>query len=358
MLEIKSPSQVLGLDDFIYGKGGSGKSYITHTKFPRFVALINIEKLKVDVSNVVWWDEKPLGQVLDNLLSRAAATIESAVLEEESRICTKIKSAMVQSEEQFNIEIDTLRDSEERLQDQAQQLVSLAEEQQLNIEKRKAAELALILSEEQLQIQISELRDSEERMALQAQELVWLAEDLQTAEQEMKFLAHHDALTKLPSRRLCMDRLELAMTEDRRNGSKTAVLFIDLDGFKAVNDTIGHEAGDTVLIGVAERIKSIVRENDTAARIGGDEFILLLRDVGRHLDVAVIAQTIIAELSRPFLIKGQEVKIGASIGIAFSPDDGSTSEDILKNADQSMYVIKHQGKNNFGFFSTDLNELK
>ncbi len=351
MLRFEEPGSVLGFDDFVYGKGLSGGNYVTHTQSPRFVALVFFKERKACISEIVWWDEQPFGPARDRLLDRAMVAIENTVSIEEKKTSAKINSAVGLVEEQCSIKIDTLRDSEERMTAQAQELVSLAEDQQLNIEKRKAAEIALILSEEQLQIQISELRDSEERMALQAGEMVELAEDLQAAEQEMKFLAHHDALTKLPSRHLCMDRLEQAMAEDRRNNSKTAVLFIDLDGFKAVNDSLGHDAGDAVLIGVAKRIKTVIRESDTAARIGGDEFILLLRNAKEREDAARVALEIVTKISEPFLINGQVVKIGASIGIAFSPSDGASPEEILKNADQSMYEIKRQGKNNYGFFT-------
>ncbi|MEH6629736.1 MAG: diguanylate cyclase [Halopseudomonas aestusnigri] len=357
MLELDGPSPMLGIDDFIYGRGESGESYITHIKFPRFVAFVSVADLKPCLSKVVWWEERPFGLAFDNLLERAVVAIEKAISQDEIDIAEKINRAVNLTEEQFNIKIDTLRDSEERMTVQAQELVNLAEEQQLNIEKRKTAERSLLLSEEQLQIQISEMRDSEERMALQAQELVGLAEGLQAAEQEMKFLAHHDALTKLPSRRLCMDRLEQAMAEDRKQDTKTAVLFIDLDGFKAVNDTIGHEAGDAVLVAVAERMKTIIKKRDTVARIGGDEFILLLRDAAVRVDVEKLAQKVITELSVPLSIHGRDVKIGASIGIAFSPDDGMSPEDLLRNADKSMYVIKRRGKNNYRFFTQEYSEF-
>ncbi|MFD2204598.1 diguanylate cyclase domain-containing protein [Kiloniella antarctica] len=351
MLELNDPAPVLGYDDFIYGKGESGECYITHIKVPRFVALISVSDLKPCLQEITWWDERPFGVAFDHLLTRAITVVETIVAEGENDLTQKIKQAVDLLEERFNIELHTLRDSEERMEAQAQEMVGLAEEQQFNIEKRKAAELALILSEEQLKIQISELRDSEERMELQAQELVALAEDLQAAEQEMKFLALHDALTKLPSRRLCMDRLEQAMMNDRRNKTKTAVLFIDLDGFKVVNDSLGHEAGDAVLIGVGQRLKALIRENDTVARIGGDEFVVLLNEAGQREDVALIAQEIVAELSVPFLIKNDKIKVGASIGIAISPDDGGSAKAVIRNADQSMYLIKRQGKNNYGFFS-------
>ena len=198
---------------------------------------------------------------------------------------------------------------------------------------------------------VTALKDREEQLETQTADLVALTEELEAAKQEMQYLANHDALTGLPSLRLCRDRLENALAIDRRNKTQTAVLFIDLDGFKAVNDSMGHEAGDEVLKGVAKRLKSSVREMDTAARVGGDEFILVLPNTGDRGDIAKIAQNLIDNLSEPFPVDGARARIGASIGIAISPTDGATSYDLLRHADESMYAIKKQGKNNFGFFA-------
>ena len=220
-----------------------------------------------------------------------------------------------------------------------------------DITERKRAEEALRDSEDQLKVQVLELQEREQRLEAQAADLVALAEDLEAAKQEMQHLANHDALTGLPSLRLCKDRLENALAANRRNESQTAVLFIDLDGFKAVNDSMGHEAGDEVLKGVAERLKSSVREMDTSARIGGDEFILVLPEIGHKDDAAKIAQKVIGEMSEPFPVNGGVAQIGASIGIAISPADGAAADDLLRHADESMYAIKKRGKNNFGFFS-------
>jgi len=219
------------------------------------------------------------------------------------------------------------------------------------IGERKRVEEALLKSEDQLKMQIVDLKDRENRLANQGEELVAMAEDLHAAKQEMQFLANHDALTGLPSLRLCKDRLASAMTSDKRSKSRTAVLFIDLDGFKAVNDSMGHEAGDTVLKEVAQRLKSVIRESDTAARIGGDEFILVLPSCEQKDAAGKIARKVIDSLALPIPVNDQVASIGASIGIAFSPDDGETADVLLRNADESMYAIKQSGKNNFGFRS-------
>ncbi|WP_421783169.1 diguanylate cyclase domain-containing protein [Kiloniella litopenaei] len=347
----------LGVEEFVLGRGTDSRRYVLRTLVPRFIATISFNgqsktnSQRVQVSDVVWWDDEPPSNEVDDLLARALASVLEIEQQREKAIEQKISDALILAEERFDIERHNFRDIGERLEAQAEELAIIAEEQQLNIEKRIEAEKALRLSEERLQIQVSELIDSEERMAAQAQEMVWLAEDLQAAEQKMKFLANHDALTLLPSRRLCLKYLKDILAEDRQGNGKTAVFFIDLDGFKAVNDTLGHEAGDAILVGVADRIRALLAPEDMAARIGGDEFIILLKEVTDRDGVKVLAQTLIEQLNVPFVLDGEEARVGASVGIAFSVDDGTTAEQLLNCADKSMYEIKKKGKNNFGFFS-------
>ncbi|WP_019027461.1 diguanylate cyclase domain-containing protein [Colwellia piezophila] len=222
---------------------------------------------------------------------------------------------------------------------------------QENDVKRIQDEKNLLLSEETLKYQVVELRDREDRLEAQAVEMAALSEGLKEAKEKMEHLANHDALTGLPSLRLCNDRLESALTIGRRKNCQTAVLFIDLDGFKAVNDSMGHEAGDQVLKGVAERLKSSIREVDTAARIGGDEFLVVLPETGDKYGIAKVAKKIIGKISEPFIIDDTQARIGASIGIAISPADGTNADELLRCADESMYIIKKRGKNNYGFYS-------
>ena len=165
-------------------------------------------------------------------------------------------------------------------------------------------------------------------------------------EVELKFLANHDALTGLPSLRLCMDRLERSLAEARRNSLSLFVMFIDLDGFKRVNDSYGHDYGDTVLKVTADRIKAEVRETDTAARIGGDEFLVILPGLAELEIVEKIAKNLITNISEDILIEQNGLRIGASIGIAMYPEDGLTSEELIRQADAAMYTIKQKGKNN------------
>ncbi|HQT25955.1 MAG TPA: sensor domain-containing diguanylate cyclase, partial [Burkholderiales bacterium] len=170
------------------------------------------------------------------------------------------------------------------------------------------------------------------------------------AEQKILHLAHHDYLTDLPNRALFLDRLDQAIELGKRSGSKIAVLFIDLDGFKLVNDNLGHDMGDLLLQSVALRLADIVRSSDTVARVGGDEFTLVLSQVGEKRDASLVAEKIIVALSEPFCLQGEQCHIGGSIGIAVFPDDADDSRMLLKHADEAMYFAKQGGKNGYRFY--------
>ncbi|BCB27535.1 hypothetical protein SKTS_24210 [Sulfurimicrobium lacus] len=165
----------------------------------------------------------------------------------------------------------------------------------------------------------------------------------------LRHMAHYDELTNLPNRALFFDRLERALADARRHGSDFAMLFIDLDGFKAVNDAYGHQAGDRLLQEVAHRMEQCVRESDTVARMGGDEFAVIVGDVAQNEDASGVAQKIIDSLSAPLLLDGVDCHIGASIGISLFPHDGETSETLLTKADGAMYSAKNKGKNTYCF---------
>lgn len=169
------------------------------------------------------------------------------------------------------------------------------------------------------------------------------------AQKRIEYLAHFDALTGLPNRTLFYDRLEQALSLAKRNHGGVALLFMDLDGFKRVNDTMGHHAGDLLLIGVAERLRQCIRESDTVARLGGDEFTVILNDAHEQHSVARIAEKIIASLAQPFELEGNEARIGVSIGIARYSEEASTEDELVKNADQAMYAAKSAGKNTYRF---------
>lgn len=171
------------------------------------------------------------------------------------------------------------------------------------------------------------------------------------AEERIRYQASYDALTGLPNRALFLDRLEHAVATARRQEYALGLMFIDLDGFKAVNDTLGHEAGDQLLKGAGQRLRSCVRESDTVARLGGDEFTVIMEGVEGRAGAAVVAQRVISTLEVPFDLDGKPGHVSASIGIALLPEDASNSEELLRNADTAMYAAKGRGKANFQFYS-------
>jgi diguanylate cyclase (GGDEF)-like protein/PAS domain S-box-containing protein len=164
--------------------------------------------------------------------------------------------------------------------------------------------------------------------------------------------ANYDALTGLPNRRLFRDRLELEIRKAHRAELKMAVLFLDLDRFKEVNDTLGHDAGDKLLVEAAQRLVECVRESDTVARLGGDEFIIVLSELDDSTNVERVAESIVRRLAEPFLLGEATVSVSASVGITLYPEDGEAADVLLKNADQAMYVAKNAGRDRFNYFGT------
>jgi diguanylate cyclase (GGDEF)-like protein/PAS domain S-box-containing protein len=176
------------------------------------------------------------------------------------------------------------------------------------------------------------------------------------AEATIAFQAYHDLLTGLPNRALFKDRLGQAMVHAKRHGQTMATLFLDMDHFKVVNDTLGHLVGDGLLQALAQRLRGCLREGDTLSRIGGDEFMLLLPHIRSRDNAAYIAQKIIASLKQPFSIEDNELYAGMSIGIAIYPDDGDNIETLIKHADIAMYHAKDHGRNDYKFFTQDLHK--
>lgn len=166
--------------------------------------------------------------------------------------------------------------------------------------------------------------------------------------------ANFDGLTNLPNRRLCLDRLQQLLLQSSRQQTRTAVLFIDLDDFKKINDSLGHDTGDRLLVDVASRLARITRGGDTVGRLGGDEFIVLMGAVTQVGNVAVAAAHLIEQIQRPYLVGGRELMVSASIGIALFPDDGEEPLDLLRKADAAMYHAKRLGRANFAFFVDQL----
>ncbi len=175
--------------------------------------------------------------------------------------------------------------------------------------------------------------------------------DLWHKDEHIKHLAFHDALTDLPNRTLLMERINQKLINSKREQCDLALMYLDLDEFKFINDKFGHHVGDGLLKEVAKRLLERVRESDTVARVGGDEFVIFLNDPKGKDEVMHIANGIISSLNKPMEVFGQVLRIGTSVGIAMFPDDGYTYVDLIKNADTAMYTAKGLGKNNVCFFS-------
>ena len=174
-------------------------------------------------------------------------------------------------------------------------------------------------------------------------------------ETKLNILAHYDLLTNLPNRALFQDSLRNAVSKAKRSTSKIALMFIDLDNFKMINDTLGHDYGDLLLIEVAKRVKAVLRAEDTVSRLGGDEFTVILEDIQDTAYPSIVAQKIIDTLSEPIALKDEMGYIGASVGIAIFPDDADDIESLIKNADMAMYTAKNGGKNINKYFTEDMN---
>jgi diguanylate cyclase (GGDEF)-like protein/PAS domain S-box-containing protein len=182
-------------------------------------------------------------------------------------------------------------------------------------------------------------------------------DDRKRMQEDMRRKAMHDQLTGLPNRAMFMESLDRAVRKARRRSGRFSVLFVDLDHFKEVNDTMGHAAGDKLLQAVAERLVSAVRQSDLVARLAGDEFVVLIEDHKGPEEVMIVAQKVVGFLQRPVLLEWREVNISASVGIASYPEDGDDLETLVKNADAAMYQAKERGRNNFQFYSSDLNRM-
>jgi len=211
-------------------------------------------------------------------------------------------------------------------------------------------------------LSLSILKDEEGSAA----NIVWFAKDItqRKAAEEALIIqkdildhqAHHDVLTNLPNRLLFSDRLEQAIIKAKRHKKRFALFFIDLDQFKQINDSLGHDYGDEVLQIASRRLNKVIRAEDTLARLGGDEFTLLIENLKKEGDVSHLAQKILNVLNQPMIINDQALYISCSIGISFYPDDDTNAKNLLKFADAAMYKAKEEGRNNFQFYSSDMTE--
>jgi len=175
---------------------------------------------------------------------------------------------------------------------------------------------------------------------------------MKTHQDQLERIAHYDILTNLPNRSLFSDRLSQAMLQSKRKEQSLAVVFLDLDGFKAINDAYGHDAGDELLIVLSSRMKGALRENDTLSRIGGDEFVAVLADLDKVEDCEPILERLLLAASKPVIIGSLVLKVSASIGVTLFPQDNVDADQLMRHADQAMYVAKQSGKNRYHFFDT------
>lgn len=217
-----------------------------------------------------------------------------------------------------------------------------------DITQRRHAEEILFAARDELEQRVrertAELFEANQKLKSQIAER-------KLAEERARHLADHDVLTGLPNRRLLRDRLAQALALAHRHHKSVGVMFIDLDHFKSINDNLGHHVGDKLLIAVASRLTSVLREGDTVARVGGDEFVIALPELGKDRDAAVVARKILELLSHPIEIERHELTISPSIGISVSPGDGNDTDTLLRHADAAMYEAKAAGRNNFQFYT-------
>jgi diguanylate cyclase (GGDEF)-like protein/PAS domain S-box-containing protein len=201
-----------------------------------------------------------------------------------------------------------------------------------------------------LSVTISPIKDASGRITGASKVARDITQRLES-QARIQYLAHYDALTGLPNRTLLADRMEIALGNAARYSNKLALLFVDLDRFKLVNDSLGHEIGDKLLKAVAERMQGSVRHTDTVSRLGGDEFVVLLSQVKTAEDAARVAGKLITVLSKPYKIEEHELRLNASIGISIYPDHGNEADILLRNADASMYAAKEAGRGQYRFYS-------
>lgn len=208
-----------------------------------------------------------------------------------------------------------------------------------------------------LENHIDKLRQANEQLVIATVEAQTMSEEIQKGKDQMGYMAHYDSLTDLPNRILFKQRLDQAIALAKRHGTKLAVLFLDLDRFKTINDSLGHATGDTLLKSVAKRLLTSMRDTDTVSRQGGDEFVALLSEVTGEKAVAAFAGKVCKVITAPYIVAEQSLHIGVTIGISMYPDDGKDAETLIGNADVAMYHAKKLGGNRYHFFKPEMNAL-
>ncbi|HWS03750.1 MAG TPA: EAL domain-containing protein [Gammaproteobacteria bacterium] len=298
----------------------------------------------------------------DNGSSPAAIEIDIArrvnsVIHDEAAVLSREKSAAAR-EDATNLRENAvdLREDAAHLREGVAQIregeANLREGAAIAREREfRAAVAASNMSDDQSNI----LQQANEHLVIATLEAHKLTEQVQIVNDQLDHLAHHDVLTDLPNRILLQDRLSQAIELARRQGRQLAVMFLDLDQFKHINDSLGHAVGDQLLQSVAQRLVGCVRHSDTISRQGGDEFVLLLPYIEQAEDAALSAQKILAALALPHLIDQNDLHVTVSIGISIYPEDGKDADALIKSADTAMYHAKENGRNNYKFFEQDMN---
>ena len=283
------------------------------------------------------------------ILEKDIARRESAAVDDEAAVLSREKAAAAR-EDAADLREDAaeVREGAAQVREgeaQEREDAATSREQEIRAAEAQSASYDHILM----------LRQANAHLVTASIEAHKLTEQVQAAKDNLEHLVHHDVLTDLPNRTLLQDRLGQAIELARRQDRQLAVMFMDLDQFKHINDSLGHTVGDQLLQSVAQRLVGCVRHSDTVSRQGGDEFVLLLPYIEHAEDAALTAQKLLAALVLPHRIDGHTVHIGASIGISIYPDDGRDAETLIKCADSAMYHAKGNGRNNYKFFEQSMN---
>ncbi|HAT7794484.1 TPA: EAL domain-containing protein [Legionella pneumophila] len=300
---------------------------------------------------------------LQQSFSLLRATIESS---SDGILVVDLQGKIVDYNSQF-VKLWNIPESIIKKETSEPQLIQYMSTQLLNSEQhaQHVKEFSIHIDDSSMQIyhfrngKVVECCSKPHRVGLQTVGRVWSFRDIteQTRlKEKLEYQATHDALTNLPNRLLLIDRIEHAISGYARHKMKFAILFFDLDRFKMINDSLSHEAGDQLLCAVAERLRSLVRKEDTLARLGGDEFVMLFQSFNSEEQIAGVAQKILKSFQKPFHIAERDINIHVSIGISVYPTGGKTVNTLLSNADMAMYQAKFRGGNQFSFYTEKLNK--
>ena len=298
-------------------------------------------------------EDDKLPTILENNIARRESAVighEAAVLSRESLASAREDAAQVREG------VADLREDAAHLRETAAQVrEGEAHVREGAVTSREQGIRAVEAEQATSDDQVLMLREANSNLVIATMEAHRLTEQVESAKVELDHLVHHDALTNLPNRMLMQDRLSQAIEVARRQRRQLAVMFMDLDRFKHINDSLGHAVGDQLLQSVAQRLVACVRHSDTVSRQGGDEFLLLLPYIEQADDATLSAQKMLTALAAPHQIDGSDLHISVSIGISVYPDDGQDAQTLIKCADTAMYYAKENGRNNFKFFELDMN---